>query len=56
MTVTNPVVWFEVMGQNTDKLRSFYADLLGWRFEVIKEMHYGTVEAIPTSNVSNQNC
>jgi predicted enzyme related to lactoylglutathione lyase len=45
MTVTNPVVWFEVMGQDADKLRSFYADLLGWRFEVIKEMDYGTVEA-----------
>ena len=43
--MTNPVVWFEVMGQDADKLREFYADLLGWRFEMIQPMNYGTVEA-----------
>ena len=30
--MSNPVVWFEVMGQNADKLRSFYGNLLGWKF------------------------
>jgi len=43
--MANPVVWFEVMGQDADKLRGFYADLLGWRFEVVKEMDYGMVES-----------
>jgi predicted enzyme related to lactoylglutathione lyase len=43
--MSNPVVWFEVMGQDADKMRNFYGDLLGWRFEVIQEMNYGTVEA-----------
>ena len=28
----NPVVWFEVRGQDADKLRSFYGELLGWSF------------------------
>lgn len=27
------IVWFEVMGQNADKLRSFYGELFGWTFE-----------------------
>ena len=31
--MTSRVVGFEVMGQDADKLRRFYGDLLGWRFE-----------------------
>ncbi len=27
-----PVVWFEVMGQDAAKLRSFYGQLFGWSF------------------------
>ncbi|MCB9639959.1 MAG: VOC family protein [Myxococcales bacterium] len=26
----NPVVWFEVMGQDTDKLLSFYGEMFSW--------------------------
>ena len=40
-----PVVWFEVMGQDGDKLRSFYGDLLGWEFNTANPMNYGVVEA-----------
>ena len=40
----NPVVWFEVMGQDADKLRQFYGDLLGWQFDV-SEQGYGMVAA-----------
>ena len=29
--MSNPVVWFEVMGQDTDKLRRFYSELLAIR-------------------------
>jgi hypothetical protein len=43
--MANPVVWFEVMGQDADKLRSFYGDLLGWRFATDNPMNYGMVEA-----------
>ena len=41
----NPVVWFEVMGQDADKLRRFYGELLGWRFQLDNPMNYGMVEA-----------
>jgi len=41
----NPVVWFEVMGQDADKLRSFYGELLGWSFQTDNPMNYGMVEA-----------
>ncbi|MEN8184856.1 MAG: VOC family protein [Myxococcota bacterium] len=43
--MTNPVVWFEVMGQDAAKLRSFYGELLGWEFQVDEAMDYGVVEA-----------
>ena len=42
--MNNPVVWFEVMGQDADKLRQFYGELLGWEFEVSAE-GYGMVAA-----------
>jgi hypothetical protein len=41
----NPVVWFEVMGQDPDKLRSFYGKLLGWQFQTDNPMDYGMVDA-----------
>ena len=43
--MSNPVVWFEVMGQNADKLRSFYGNLLGWKFNTDNPMNYGFVAA-----------
>jgi len=44
MAKTNPVVWFEVVGQDADKARSFYGELLGWRFQVDPASGYGVVE------------
>jgi predicted enzyme related to lactoylglutathione lyase len=42
---TYPVVRFEVMGQDADKLRRFYAELLGWRFRMVPPMQsYGIVD------------
>ena len=43
--MSNPVVWFEVMGHNADKLRSFYGSLLGWKFNTDNPMNYGFVGA-----------
>lgn len=47
--MSNPVVWFEVMGQDTDKLRTFYGRLLGWKFNLENPLNdptnYGFVEA-----------
>ena len=38
-----PVVWFEVMGQDADRLQDFYSELLGWRFERREPWPYGRV-------------
>jgi uncharacterized protein len=32
LAVSSPVVWFEVIGQDGDKLRRFYGEVLGWKF------------------------
>jgi uncharacterized protein len=40
----NPVVWFEVMGKDGPKLRSFYGDLFGWTYEEVEGMDYGMVQ------------
>lgn len=44
-TMANPVVWFEVMGKDDNKLRTFYGELFGWKFDVDEDMNYGMVEA-----------
>ncbi len=43
--MANPVVWFEMMGSDGAKLRAFYGDLFGWKYDVHEEMKYGMVEA-----------
>ena len=39
-----PVVRFEVMGQDADKLSRFYGDLLGWRFQPGRSPRYRVLE------------
>jgi uncharacterized protein len=42
----NPVAWFEVVGQNGTKLRSFYGSLFGWEIsESDPDSDYGLVAA-----------
>lgn len=41
----NPVVWFEVIGGEGAKLRSFYGELFGWTYDVHEAMDYGMVAA-----------
>ncbi len=42
----NPVVWFEVVGKDGDKLRRFYTDLFGWKIDgATGDMDYGLVQA-----------
>lgn len=31
--MSHPVIWFEVIGQDAGKLKSFYSDLFGWQIE-----------------------
>ena len=43
--MANQVSWFEVVGQDGEKLRSFYGDVFGWKFNVPSpEMNYGMTE------------
>jgi len=39
-----PVVHFEVMGVDGEKLRSFYAKLFGWEIDAGNPLGYGLVE------------
>lgn len=41
----HPVVWFEVMGQNGEGLRTFYSRLFDWKIDASNPMKYGMVEA-----------
>jgi uncharacterized protein len=39
-----PVVHFEVIGTDAEKLRSYYSDLFGWTFDSDNPMNYGLVQ------------
>ena len=38
-----PVVHFEVIGKDGDKLRSYYSELFGWEIDSNNAMNYGMV-------------
>lgn len=38
-----PVVHFEVIGNDGEKLRTYYSELFGWRIDASNPMNYGTV-------------
>jgi predicted enzyme related to lactoylglutathione lyase len=39
-----PVVHFEIIGKDAEKLRSYYSDLFGWEFDSDNPMNYGIVQ------------
>ena len=39
-----PVVHFEIMGKDAEKLRSYYSDLFGWEIDSDNPMNYGMVQ------------
>ena len=39
-----PVVHFEIIGKDPEKLRSYYSELFGWEFEADNPMNYGVVQ------------
>jgi predicted enzyme related to lactoylglutathione lyase len=44
--MSNPVVWFEVVGSDGARLRRFYGDLFGWSIDASDDqMDYGLVAA-----------
>jgi uncharacterized protein len=40
----NPVVHFEIMGGDGEKLKGFYSDLFGWKIDSNNPMNYGMVD------------
>jgi predicted enzyme related to lactoylglutathione lyase len=45
-----PVVHFEVMGKDGEKLRSYYSELFGWDIDANNPMGYGTVQREGNTN------
>jgi hypothetical protein len=43
MKMGQPVVHFEVLGQDGDRLKAYYADLFGWEYQEMEGMNYGVV-------------
>jgi predicted enzyme related to lactoylglutathione lyase len=39
-----PVVHFEVIGKDGEKLQAYYSDLFGWQIDSDNPMRYGTVQ------------
>jgi predicted enzyme related to lactoylglutathione lyase len=39
-----PVVHFEIIGKDGEKLRSYYGELFGWQFDAENPMGYGVVQ------------
>jgi predicted enzyme related to lactoylglutathione lyase len=39
-----PVVHFEIIGEDPDKLQSYYSDLFGWEIDSDNPMNYGMVQ------------
>jgi predicted enzyme related to lactoylglutathione lyase len=45
-----PVVHFEVIGKDGEKLRSYYSDLFGWEMDANNPMNYGIVQREGNTN------
>src|SRR4051794_4151521 len=45
-----PVVHFEVIGKDGDKLKSYYTELFGWEIDSDNEMKYGLVQREGNTN------
>jgi predicted enzyme related to lactoylglutathione lyase len=39
-----PVVHFEVVGTDGEKLRAYYAEMFGWEIDADNPMNYGTIQ------------
>jgi len=42
--MSHPVTWFEVLGTDGDRLRTFYGGLFGWTFDANNPIKYGTTD------------
>ena len=49
--MAHPVMWFEVLGNDGEKLQRFYGDLFGWTFDVIQPINYGVAKTGDTRGI-----
>lgn len=42
--MSHPVMWFEVLGQDGEKLQKFYSRLFGWKMNTANPLKYGMVQ------------
>jgi uncharacterized protein len=45
-----PVVHFEIVGKDADKLQGYYSDLFGWQIDSNNPMKYGVVQREGNTN------
>jgi predicted enzyme related to lactoylglutathione lyase len=45
-----PVVHFEIIGKDGDKLKSYYSELFGWEIDSDNQMGYGVVQRDGNTN------
>ena len=45
-----PVVHFEVIGKDGEKLRSYFSELFGWEIDADNPMKYGTIQRDGNTN------
>lgn len=48
--IGQPVVHFEVIGKDADKLKSYYSELFGWEMDSSNAMNYGVVQRDGNTN------
>ena len=42
--MAQPVIWFEVMGQDADNMKKFYGDMFDWNLDLNNPMKYGMLD------------
>jgi uncharacterized protein len=42
--MAHPVMWFEVLGEDGERLRTFYRGLFGWKIDANNPIKYGLVD------------
>ena len=45
-----PVVHFEIVGKDGDKLQDYYSELFGWEIDANNPMNYGTIQREGNTN------
>ncbi len=45
-----PVVHFEIIGEDVGKLKSYYSDMFGWKIDADNPMNYGAVQREGNTN------